>query len=186
MLEEQLEDFERLTSTHEAKEGRLQEECSKLQASYLQVKNCLCSTINFIYLFSLNHLFIFSLIYQADLEVAQSEVRVAKQALNEEKSFRALAESRVQALENQLEESKGALAQVRDQSSEYKTLAERLTEQANSSEEQASQLEVSLHSAQRQLANLQAEVVGLKEEVATQLTRIHTLKETNHRFVTLT
>jgi len=33
MLEEQLEDFERLTSTHEAKEARLYEECSKLQAS---------------------------------------------------------------------------------------------------------------------------------------------------------
>lgn len=35
MLEEQLEDFERLTATHEAKEARLQEECSKLQVPYI-------------------------------------------------------------------------------------------------------------------------------------------------------
>ena len=35
MLEEQLEDFERLTSTHEAKEARLQEECSKLHVSFI-------------------------------------------------------------------------------------------------------------------------------------------------------
>lgn len=34
MLEEQLEDFERLTSTHEAKEARLHEECSKLHVRY--------------------------------------------------------------------------------------------------------------------------------------------------------
>lgn len=118
---------------------------------------------------------------QADIEVAQSEIRLSKQAVNEEKSLRAQAEARVMTLETQLEELKSALTQVREQASEYKTLAERLTEQVNTTDEQTSQLEVSLHCAQRQVANLQAEAMGLKEEIATQLTRIHTLKETNLR-----
>ncbi|KAK3927456.1 Citron rho-interacting kinase [Frankliniella fusca] len=118
---------------------------------------------------------------QADIEVAQSEIRLCKQAINEEKSLRAQAEARVMILETQLEESKSALTQVREQAAEYKTLAEKLTEQVNTTDEHTSQLEVSLHCAQRQAANLQAEVIGLKEEIATQLTRIHTLKETNLR-----
>jgi len=88
----------------------------------------------------------------------------------------------VQVLESQLEESKASLAQTRAQASEYKSIAERLTQQVNNTDERTSQLEVSLHSAQRQISNLQAEVVGLKEELTTQLTRIHTLKETNLRY----
>lgn len=122
---------------------------------------------------------------QTDIEVAQSELRLSKQTLNEEKSFRAQAEARVQILESQLEESKASLAQTREQASEYKGLAERLTQQVNNTDEHTSQLEVALHSAQRQIANLQAEVIGLKEEVTTQLTRIHTLKETNLRYLLL-
>lgn len=148
MLEDQLVDYERLTSTHESKEARLREECSKLMT---------------------------------DQEVSQNDIRLAKQALNEEKSFRAQAEARIQILESQLEESKKTLSQAREQAAEYKALAERLTEQVNASDEHTSTLEVSLHAAQRQVANLQAELIALKEEVATQLTRIHTLKETNMR-----
>lgn len=114
--------------------------------------------------------------------MAHSELRLSKQTLNEEKSLRAQAEARIQVLETQLEECKTSLAQVREQTSEYKSLAERLTQQVNNTDETTSQLEVALHSAQRLIANLQAEVVGLKEEVATHLTRIHTLKETNLRY----
>lgn len=146
VLEEQLIDYERLTTDHETRENMLIQDKMKLQK---------------------------------DLEAAETKVREARVAQNEEKSRRLVAESNVEQLETEtsdIESERNSLLAQRDQ---YKKLAQELSAQMEELTARCGEMEYDLSEMGRSLEAAKAESRIVKEESSEHLTRVHELKDAN-------
>lgn len=146
VLEEQLTDYERLTSDHETRENMLIQDKMKLQK---------------------------------DLEAAETKVREAHIAQNEEKTRRIVAERNVEQLESEtsdIESERNSLIVQRDQ---YKKLIQELTRQIEELTTRCGEMECDLSEMGRALEAAKGESRIVKEESSEYLTRVHELKEAN-------
>lgn len=151
VLEEQLTDYERLTSDHETRENMLIQDKMKLQK---------------------------------DLEAAETKVREARIAQNEEKTRRLAAERNVEQLETEtsdIESERNSLITQRDQ---YKKLAQELSAQIEELTTRCGEMECDLSEISRALEAAKAESRVVKEESSEYLTRVHELKEANFGLMT--
>ncbi|CAL1673043.1 unnamed protein product [Lasius platythorax] len=151
VLEEQLTDYERLTSDHETRENMLIQDKMKLQR---------------------------------DLEAAETKVREARIAQNEEKTRRLAAEHNVEQLESEtsdIESERNSLITQRDQ---YKKLAQDLSAQIEELTTRCGEMECDLSEMGRALEAAKAESRVVKEESSEYLTRVHELKEANFGLMT--
>lgn len=151
VLEEQLTDYERLTSDHETRENMLIQDKMKLQK---------------------------------DLEAAETKVREAHIAQNEEKTRRIIAERSVEKLESEtsdIESERNGLVVQRDQ---YKKLAQERTVQVEELLTKHNKMECDLSETCRALESIEEELRVVKEEKSKYLTNIYELKESNYEFMT--
>lgn len=151
VLEEQLTDYERLTSDHETRENMLIQDKMKLQK---------------------------------DLEAAETKVREAHIAQNEEKTRRIIAERSVEKLESEtsdIESERSSLVVQRDQ---YKKLAQERTVQVEELITERGEMECDLSETRRTLEGIEEELRVVKEEKSKYLTNIYELKESNYELMT--
>lgn len=146
VLEEQLIDYERLTTDHETRENTLIQDKMKLQK---------------------------------DLEAAETKVREARVAQNEEKTRRLVAERSMEQLESEtsdIESERDSLIVQRDQ---YKKLTQELSAQVEELTARCGEMECDLSEMGRALEAVKAESRIVKEESSEHLTRVHELKDAN-------
>ncbi|KAL0105773.1 hypothetical protein PUN28_015885 [Cardiocondyla obscurior] len=146
VLEEQLTDYERLTSDHETRENMLIQDKMKLQK---------------------------------DLEAAETKIREAHIAQNEEKTRRKVAERNIERLESEtsdIESERNSLIVQKDQ---YKKLAQQLTVQVEELTTKCGQMKCDISELSRALEIAKGESRNVKEESSEYLTRVHELKEAN-------
>ncbi|XP_014477058.1 PREDICTED: citron Rho-interacting kinase-like [Dinoponera quadriceps] len=146
VLEEQLIDYERLTTDHETRENTLIQDKMKLQK---------------------------------DLEAAETRVREARAAQNEEKTRRLAAERNVEQLESEtsdIENERDGLIVQRDQ---YKKLAQELGTQVEELTVKCGEMECDLLKKKHLLETFENESRDVKEEASVYLTRVHELEEAN-------
>lgn len=150
VLEEQLTDYERLTSDHETRENILIQDKMRLQK---------------------------------DLEAAETKVREARVAQDEEKMRRLVAERNVEQLESEtsdIETERNSLIVQRDQ---YKKLVQELRIQVEELTRKCDQLEFELSEISCALESAKKESIVVKEESSEYLTRVHDLKEANFKLM---
>lgn len=148
VLEEQLTDYERLTSDHETRENKLIQDKIRLQK---------------------------------DLDAAETKVREARTAQNEEKTLRLVAERNIEQLESEtsdIETERNSLITQRDQ---YKKLSQKLNTQVEELTTKCGELQYDLSEMSRILEAVKTESRIIKEESSEHLTRVHELKEENFR-----
>ncbi|EFN89137.1 Citron Rho-interacting kinase [Harpegnathos saltator] len=146
VLEEQLIDYERLTTDHETRENTLIQDKMKLQK---------------------------------DLEAAETKVREARVAQNEEKTRRLVAERNIEQLESEtsdIESERDSLIAQRDQ---YKQLVQELNVQVKELTVKCGEMECDLSKIRRALEAAKAESRIVKEEASEHLTSLYELKEVN-------
>lgn len=146
VLEEQLIDYERLTTDHETRENTLIQDKMKLQK---------------------------------DLEAAETKVREARTAQNEEKTRRLVAERNIEQLESEtsdIETERDSLIAQRDQ---YKKLVQELSTQVEELTVKCNEMECELSEMGRVLEAAKTESRIVKEEASEHLTTVHELKEAN-------
>lgn len=146
VLEEQLTDYERLTSDHETRENMLIQDKMKLQK---------------------------------ELEAAETKIREARVAQNEEKTMRLVAERNVEQLESEtsdIETERNSLLTQRDQ---YKELAQKLSTKVEELCAKCDEMETHILEMNRALEVAKEDSRVVKEESSEYLTRVHELKEAN-------
>lgn len=151
VLEEQLTDYERLTSDHETRENMLIQDKMKLQK---------------------------------DLEAAETKVREARTAQNEEKTRRLAAERNVEQLESETSDIESERNSLIAQTEQYKKLAQELSAQIEELTTKCGEMEYDLSETSRALEAAKAESRVVKEESSEYLTRVHELKEANFGLMT--
>lgn len=148
LLENQLEEYERLISTHEEKESKLEETMSHLSD---------------------------------DVSVFKIDLQEARQQMNEEKSYRLVAETQCKRLQEDVDLLRKECNSYKQQVLDYKELSAQLSEDLNASEERNGELEYSLKQLERQFDGLKSECIAIKEESAKRLTHIHQIRESNYK-----
>ncbi|KAL6430432.1 hypothetical protein ACFW04_007807 [Cataglyphis niger] len=121
---------------------------------------------------------------QKDLEAAETKIREARIAQNEEKTRRLAAERSVEQLESEtsdIESERNSLITQRDQ---YKKLAQELSAQIKELTTKCGEMEYDLSEMGRALEAAKAESRVVKEESSEYLTRVHELKEANFGLMT--
>lgn len=146
VLEEQLMDYEKLTSDHETRENTLIQDKMKLQK---------------------------------DLEAAETEVRKARIAQNDEKKLRIVAERNIEQLESEtsdIESERNSLIAQRDQ---YVKRTQELNAQVKKLTTSCDQMECNLMEMGRALETAEGKLHVMMEENSQNLTRAHELEEAN-------
>ncbi|XP_036141937.1 citron Rho-interacting kinase isoform X2 [Monomorium pharaonis] len=146
VLEEQLTDYERLTSDHETRENMLIQDKMKLQK---------------------------------DLEAAETKVREAHIAQNEEKTRRIVAERNVEQLESEtsdIESERNSLVIQRDQ---YKKLAQDLVVQVEDLSTRCDEMECDLSEKNHALEAAKEDLTNVKNERSKYLTNMYELEKAN-------
>ncbi|RLU24886.1 hypothetical protein DMN91_002977 [Ooceraea biroi] len=146
VLEEQLTDYERLTSDHETRENMLIQDKMKLQK---------------------------------ELEAAETKIREARIAQNDEKTRRLIAERNIEQLESEtsdIETERDSLIAQRDQ---YKQLAQKFSTKVEELSTKCGEMESQLVELERALEAAKEDSRMVKEESSEYLTRMHELKEAN-------
>ncbi|XP_071572923.1 citron Rho-interacting kinase isoform X2 [Temnothorax nylanderi] len=146
VLEEQLTDYERLTSDHETRANMLIQEKMKLQK---------------------------------DLEAAETKLREAHLARNNEETLRMVAERNFEQLESETSDIDRERISIIEQRDQYKKLARELTIQVEELTMKCGEMECDLSELSRALEAAKGESRVVKEESSEYLTRVHELKEAN-------
>lgn len=146
VLEEQLTDYERLTSDHETRENMLIQDKMKLQK---------------------------------DLEAAETKVREAHIAQNDEKTLRIATEHSIKKLKSKTSDIESERNSLLDQRDQYKKLVQELTMQVEELTTKCGEMECDLSEMSRALEDVKGENRIVKEESSEYLTRVHELKEAN-------
>lgn len=116
-----------------------------------------------------------------DIAEAKQETQDVNRFLNEEKTFKLLAETKCKRLQEDIDLLKQENSSFKEQIYEYKDLSSQLSEDLNASEERCSEIEMSLKAMERSAENLKFENVSLKEETTQRLTHIHQIREANYQ-----
>ncbi|XP_069684092.1 citron rho-interacting kinase isoform X2 [Periplaneta americana] len=118
---------------------------------------------------------------KSQLESMQSQLQMASKATNEEKSLRIRAETRIQALEAELQVKSDDLTVLQNQLEDYRSLVEDRTKEVTELEDRCCTTELDWRNTCRQLQASKDECNALKEEITQQLTQIHSVKESNFK-----
>ncbi|KAL0268687.1 UNVERIFIED_CONTAM: hypothetical protein PYX00_010527 [Menopon gallinae] len=102
------------------------------------------------------------------------ELVACRQSLNEEKSIRLKAEQRVQSLESELHNAEVNLTTLEERIEAKEDLTTKMTSQIT-------ELQQKIADAEEKATAFEAECQWLKQEVATHLTNLSTLRETNYQ-----
>lgn len=113
----------------------------------------------------------------SDLCVAKKEIQEAKKLANEEKSFKLLAENKVQRLKDELEITQTERDTCKIMLEEYKQQSCNLSQELIDVEEKLTGLKVKVKSSERENKDLKQESVQLKEELSDYLTQLHKCRE---------
>ncbi|XP_045467164.1 citron Rho-interacting kinase-like [Harmonia axyridis] len=113
----------------------------------------------------------------AELRNAKREIQEAKKLANEEKSFKLIAENKLQRLKDETETIHHDLDTYKHQTKEYKDYSNKLSEELTSAEEKLTDLRIKIRSFERENQDLQLESTQLKEELSDYLTQLHKCRE---------
>nr|XP_023022952.1 citron Rho-interacting kinase [Leptinotarsa decemlineata] len=117
----------------------------------------------------------------SDLCKSKQEIQVAKKAVNEEKSLRLLAETKVKRLSEDVECLQKECASYKKQCIDYKQFCSNLSEELTVAEEKITDLEVTAKAYERHMDELKSENRHIKQELSDIITQFNKGKESNYK-----